>query len=159
MFTVSGDIMEKTTIAATTIVLFSALAGATPLILDQTTTEYQKSTLISSIEVTNNTTVGNLSVGFNADSNMQFGRIPLESNMTKTINLSSEKTVLLNAHVEGNISSVLEHEDKVLFEGNKQLPVKAVTKEPGYYNGTLVLDMQVAQSDIGRKWLEFKSNF
>jgi len=95
----------------------------------------------------------NLSVGIESGRELSYGKLVEGTNMTKTLQLSSDRLTLAEVSSEGNISGGLEYEDQ-LFVNDTEIPVKYVGSEPGYYEGEILLDLKTAQNWWGEKWLE-----
>jgi hypothetical protein len=96
----------------------------------------------------------NLTAGF--DSGMKFGRIGEGSAVTKTIDLTSSNLALVESYSTGNVSEGLKFEEKILFTGNRSVEYRYNASEPGYYNGSINLDIESANNFWGEKWLELQ---
>ena len=113
---------------------------------------------------TNATVVGaeeveNLTAGIDAGSNLHFGEISEGTNVTKTLNLNSPRKSLVEVDSDGNISRNLEYEEYSTFEGNHSVDVMMVGSEPGYFEGNVTLDIEVANNGVTSRWLELKNWF
>ena len=95
----------------------------------------------------------NITAGIDTGGGLAFGELVEGTNMTKTLELSSEKLTLAEMSSTGNISEGLEYKDQ-LFINDTEIPVKYVGSEPGHYEGEILLDLKTAQNWWGEKWLE-----
>lgn len=147
--------MNRMTILALGIILVSGLVGSSPFILDQTSLNYHEEKFNTSVNVINES--GNeTSLGINADQNLNFGKIPQESNATKFVNMSTGKKSLLTLKSEGNISDFIEHKDHFYFQGQKQIPIEVKGKMPGNFNGSIKLRFEIPKNQLGKHWLDLK---
>ena len=96
----------------------------------------------------------NLTAGF--DDGMNFGRIGEGSAVTKTIDLSSSSLALVESYGTGNVSEGLKFEEEILFTGNRSVEYRYNGSEPGYFNGTINLEIESANNFWGEKWLELR---
>ena len=138
----------------------SVLLGISPLLLDEFTVNANENNFYSNLTVID--TDGNetnKTLGISADRNLQFGMMIEDVNVTKTINLTSNNTVLATLESEGNISKVLDYNNSYYFEGDQQIPVTARAGEPGYFEGSVNLKTRVPDNRLGEVWLDLKSSF
>lgn len=147
--------MNKVTIFAALILVLSGVIGASPFIIDETSVKVHQQSFKANATVldadSNSTTLG-----MNADPNLEFGKLPQNSNVTKFINVSVAEKSYLSISSEGNISRMLEYDDRMYFEGSKEIPVEVRGREPGNYTGTVELRFQVPENRIGGYWLDLK---
>ena len=98
----------------------------------------------------------NISTGIATGEGMAFGELISGTNVTKSLELSSEKLAFVDSSSEGNISENLFYEDKVLFQNETNIEYKYSGGEPGYYNGSINLEIRTADNNWGEKWLEIR---
>ena len=113
----------------------------------------EQSESYSTYATVNESEGGNITAGIDTGGGLAFGELVEGTNMTKTLQLSSDRLTLAEVSSEGNISGGLEYEDQ-LFVNDTEIPVKYVGSEPGYYEGEILLDLKTAQNWWGEKWLE-----
>lgn len=94
-----------------------------------------------------------VTAGIDTGSGLAFGQMVEGTNMTKTLEFSSDKLTLAELSSKGNISEGLMYEDQ-LFVNETSIDLKYVGSEPGYYEGEVLLDLKTAQNSWGEKWLE-----
>jgi len=149
--------MRKTTLLAAAVITISGLIGATPYLVEQNSIHSYEQTMNSSIIVIES--ANDKALGINADRNLDFGRLKPGTNATKFLNLSIGKKSLLNVKTEGNISEVLEYQEKLYFKGSKEIELEAKGREPGNYSGTVNLGFQIPKNQVGKYWLDLKYGF
>jgi len=98
----------------------------------------------------------NISAGIATGEGMAFGELFEGTNVTKSLNLNSEDLALIESSSEGNISEGLIYDEKVLFQNQTSIPYKYRGREPGYYEGEIVLDIKTADNYWGEKWLDLR---
>jgi len=147
--------LNKTTLSVVSIIVLSGLIGTTPFILEETSLEFYEETYESNITILNDTG-NNTSVGINSDRNLDFGYVPEGVNSTKFLNVSTKKKSIMNVRSTGNISKLLEYEDRAYFEGYKQVNIEAQGRETGNYTGNITLSFQIPENQVGTKWLDLK---
>jgi len=148
--------MDRTKILASSALFLCLLISVSLFVLDQTSVKNQEQKYNTSIQVVDAENKKNMSFGINADRNLRFGRIITGTNATKFLNMSSGKKSLLTVNTEGNISEFMVYEEKMYFQGDKQIPLEVRGREPGNYTGTVNLEFQIPENEVGRKWLDLK---
>lgn len=98
----------------------------------------------------------NISVGIETGEGMDFGRLVEGTNMTKTLELGAGNDTLTYVEVstEGNISEYLDFDQAQLFMNSTDIAVMMEGRKPGYYEGTILLDIKTAVNNWGERWLE-----
>jgi len=98
----------------------------------------------------------NISVGIEAGEGLSFGRLVEGTNMTKTLELASNNDTLTYVEVraQGNISEYLDFEQAHLFMNSTDIEVMMEGREPGYYEGEILLDIKTAVNNWGERWLD-----
>lgn len=152
--------MESNKIALT-VISVAALIGAAPFVISQTSVETQNVEFKPQANVTivDNSTE-NVSLGVApGGEGLDFGQMPLQATKRarKTVKLNSSKKALALTTSSGNISEFLEYEEKIYFEGLKEVEIKFRADEPGYYNGTLRMKILTPKNEVGKKWLDLRS--
>lgn len=147
--------LDKTTISAITIIFLSAIIGATPFIIEETSLDFYEETYETNVAILNDTG-NNTSLGINSDQNLDFGHMPEGANSTKFVNVSTKKRSLMNIQSEGNISNLLEYEERMHFKGYKKISIEAKGREPGNYTGNVSLNFQIPKNQAGSSWLDLK---
>lgn len=98
----------------------------------------------------------NISAGIATGEGMAFGEMVQGTNITKSLELSSEKLALVQSSAEGNISKGLHFEEKVLFQNETEIRYKYAGEEPGYYEGSINLELKTADNTWGERWLRIR---
>lgn len=98
----------------------------------------------------------NLTLGIDADSDLNFGKVSRGANVTKSIKIAAgnETLTFVQASSEGNISDYLEFDEINLFYNSTRMELELKGSSPGYYEGDVTLDIKTAQNWWGEKWLE-----
>jgi len=109
----------------------------------------------STYVVVNESQGENISAGLDTGSDLAFGEIMQGTNITKTLELSSEKLTLADVSSTGNISEGLRYEDQ-LFVNDTEIEVKFVGDKVGRFEGEVWLNLKTAQNWWGEKWLELR---
>lgn len=148
--------MEKKTVFVATVIILSASIGAAPFIIEETTLEKTKASFNASAQVIPESS--DAGYGINADKVLNFGRMYTGSNATKYLNVSARKKAYLEVDVEGNISDVLEYEENMWIEGEKDVPIKVEAREPGYYSGKVHASFKVPKNGIGERWVNLTNS-
>lgn len=146
--------MNKTTILAVSVIVLSGLIGAAPFIIDETSIESAEKNFNASVYVMEES--DDRGLGINADRNLEFGRLAQGANATKFLNLSVGKKSMLYISSEGNISEVLEHENRIYFEGDREVELEAKGTEPGNYTGKINVRFDIPRNQVGKYWLDLK---
>lgn len=140
------------------VVGLSILLGLSPFLADGLTTntlEKKFDANATAVDMDNNTTK---QIGVVTNPSLRFGKLPVGSASVKYVNITSSKMALVNIDVTGNISPMLEYDDKFYFKGEKQAKIRFNASEPGYYQGEVRLKIQTAKNRIGERWLDFKAS-
>lgn len=140
-----------------TVILAAGLIGASPFILDKTVLNQQEQSIDTSLQVLGENESDR--VGVNADRNLNYGALPVETNSTKYLNISSSERAIIRLSAEGNMSEYLDFEDEHYFIGEKNVPVKATAWETGQYNGTLNLESYTSRNKVGDYWIRFRGDY
>lgn len=146
--------MNRTTLLAASVIVLSGLIGATPFIVNETSLENAEKDFNASVYVMEDS--DDRGLGINADRNLEFGRLAQGTNATKFLNLSVGKKSMLYISSEGNISEVLVYEDRIYFEGDREVELEAKGDKPGSYVGDLKVEFEIPRNQVGRYWLDLK---
>lgn len=141
-----------------TIVGVSILVGLSPVLVEATSVNQNSVDMNASIHILNQTARqgGNLSLGVNANQNLNYGRAPINVSTTKIINITADESVYLKIDSSGNISDILYYDEYQYFNGTKQVNLRARSKEPGNYSGTVVFKTMTPRNILGERWLQLK---
>ena len=96
----------------------------------------------------------NATLGIDTGNEMSFGKVIEGSNVTKTLELSSQDLTLVESSASGNISDNLYFEKKTLFRNDTDIEYMYAGTESGYYDGEILLEIKTADNYWGEKWLE-----
>lgn len=135
--------------AGIAILAFSGLQ----MTVNERTNVYSSSVTVYSLG--NNSSDVNL--GVNAGKNLDFGEIPQGTNVTKKISVKTAVPSRVQIKASGNISEYLEMPETVTVEGEKVVPVKISPESPGTYTGIITMRIKVPRGEIGKKWMEIRS--
>lgn len=149
--------MRKTTLLTALIVAISGLIGATPFLIEQTSIDSYEQSMNSSVVVIES--ANDEALGINADRNLDFGRLKPGTNATKFVNISVGKKSLLNMKARGNISEVLEYQEKIYLQEERKIELEANGREPGNYSGVVDMEFEIPDNRLGRYWLDLKYEF
>ncbi|MFB6208117.1 MAG: hypothetical protein ABEJ69_02105 [Candidatus Nanohaloarchaea archaeon] len=97
-------------------------------------------------------------VGIITGSNLRFGRLPVGSASIKYINITSSKDALVRISATGNISEMLEYDEKFYFQGSERTSIRFNASKAGYYTGKLELKIQTPKNKLGNRWLDLKAS-
>lgn len=150
--------MEKTTVAAAIIILFSVSIGASPFLLDTFTVD--RSIMRYRLQANITANAGNTSIGVSPGDNFNFGKVEQNTNITKYLKIgANERKILVEVDARGNITEFLNYEDTHYFSGEKKIPVELVTRgnKTGYYNGIANFTITMPQNQVGQLWTKLKS--
>ncbi|MFB6115976.1 MAG: hypothetical protein ABEK10_00550 [Candidatus Nanosalina sp.] len=149
---------EKQKIAGMILVLAGlmifALSGL-EMTVEERTNKYRTSVSVYSLD--NNSS--SVKVGVNAGRNLNFGRVPEGTNVTKKIRVSTSAPSKVSIQASGNISKYLEYPKKVMVEGKKTIRIKINPESSGNFSGTLTMEIKVPNGEIGKKWMKIRSQF
>ncbi len=107
-------------------------------------------------QVLNSNEVENLTWGIAAGEGMDFGRMVNGTNITKTLEMSSEKEALVLTEIEGNISDQIDYKQVSRFEGNETRSFVMAGGEPGYYSGTIRVETLRPSNTLDEVWLDLR---
>ena len=148
---------------ALTVILASLALGASPFIADQTLVEKNQvlsMNMSAKVVQTNNTSAKSIKAGVNPGKNMDFGEISKDVNVTKFLDVETGgQRIAVTIETEGNITEKLDYKESQLVEGDKQVNVKFIPNELGYYDGHITVKTIVAKDSLGEKWLDIRSLF
>ncbi|MFB6245371.1 MAG: hypothetical protein ABEJ03_03410 [Candidatus Nanohaloarchaea archaeon] len=144
---------------ATFVIAASVLIGASPFIVKETSVDTTESTMNVTAHVIDPEVDEDLELGVNADPELSFGRVPSSSNAvsanyTKKITVSVEKRSSVVLRLEGNVSSFVEYPEQHTVTGEESIPVRLTPGEPGYYTGTLEMEIRTPKNAAGRLYLD-----
>jgi len=127
-----------------------------PVLGEQALTQSDEFSLDANATAVNATSTNQTDLGVVTDPTLNFGEIPANAAVQKSINIGSEGKTLAHLDSTGNISEKLEYNNKELFEEQTEIETRFNSTEPGYYNGTVELTAQTPQRTGGELWLEIR---
>lgn len=147
--------MDKLTVA---IIGISVLVGASPFLVEATSVQKTSTQLPANVTfVQGETKEGNVSVGVNAGSNLDFGVAPLNVGVEKTISLEAPNNTLVVTSSSGNITDVLQYDRKKYISGSSDVELRVNGTSPGYYEGQVEVKTMTPENKLGDSWLYVKS--
>lgn len=134
-----------------------ALVLLSPIIADQVLLQEEKITFPASANVTPPANNSSEQVGLKAGSNnLSYGRITVENNETRFIQLTAEKKTSFTLKASGNISEYLAFDSKHYYNGTNNISVEFRPEKVGYYEGKLSIKAVYPKMGLGARWLEIK---
>jgi len=130
---------------------------ATPLAANEFLLNSEEFSFSANATAVNASLENETQLGVVTDPTLEFGEVPSQAQITKSFNINSEKTALSRMGTTGNISENLEYTDKHLFQGETSIETKFNATEPGYYEGTVEMNVKTPKRTGGSTWLEIKS--
>lgn len=97
--------------------------------------------------------------GVETGSHLNYGEMPEGTNQTRTLNLTTTHATIAQPRAQGNVSDYLVYEDIVAYQGEKMLDVKLDAREPGYYEGELIIEFQAPKTRYGLRWMDIKYQY
>lgn len=150
--------MEKSTIAAITILTFSAVLGVSPVALDALTLKTEKISFNTSVDVVSQVRANETDLGVNADPTMDFGNLPMNAAYTKYIRLTSEKKSEVEVSSTGNISEQLSFEESFIMKPvNRTVEIRIEPAQKGYYEGKIEVTTRSPVGPVGSYWIDVKA--
>lgn len=146
---------------AAAVISVSVLIGLVPLAIQMTSVNHIQQKQFSNVSLYQaENESGNLSLGVDPADGLEFGERPVDAvtGGDKDLDFNAEKKSLILISAEGNISEVLEFEDRHYFEGAKTVPVRFTTDHPvGYYEGNVTINIYAPKNRVGEAWLDMRS--
>ena len=139
----------------------AVVAGATPFLVDQWSTETDTRTENMSVTVINSSNVENntdLRLGLNTEANFEYGELPQGVAVRKSLVINGSEPVMVQLDVSGNISKWTDYEKNYYFNGTREIPVEVNSTETGYFAGELEITTTTPANGVGETWLDLKSS-
>lgn len=131
------------------------LVAVDDVLVDETVNIYSSSVNVYELDK-NSSDVG---LGVNAGRNLDFGDIPVGTNVTKKVKISTARPSTVDIQSTGNISQFLHYDESILIDGEENVRVKINPEKAGNYTGKIEMRITIPRGELGQKWLSIKSRF
>jgi len=149
--------IKSENLLAIVVILVSIGIGLTPLAIQKTSFDTANVNFNASVNVVKPVKVNNTHVGVNADPTMHFGNMPVNTNLTKWVQVSVDRRSEVDIETTGNISRLLSYRSPRIIEGNSRIPIRVRSKELGYHDGKVTVTVLRPNNRWGRMYLDVKT--
>ena len=152
------DLNKKTGLIAA-LVGFAVAVAATPYVMDETTLNHQQQSFDANASVYNDSDAENKSLGIDTSRNLNYGRVPHQTNATKFLHVNASTDTVIRVSSSGNMSDHFYYEEKYYFSGVQNIPVEFRGMETGNFTGEIHLDIQTPSNRVGDYWIRYRGDY